>query len=64
MSNPQPKKVGWNSNSQRREVATNLEKDLGKQSTLDGMVKKEPRTLRNQGGSNSSKGGIPKSTSN
>jgi hypothetical protein len=61
--NAPQKKVGCKSNQQRREVATNMEKELGKHNTLDGMFRKELRASRNQGGPNPPEGGIPKSTS-
>jgi hypothetical protein len=48
---------------QRREELTNQEKELGKQNTMDEMLKRETRNLKNQSGSVSSKGGNPKPSS-
>lgn len=55
-----PKKPGLKPNIQKREELTNQEKELEKQKTMDEMMKRETKNLRNQGSLVSSKGGISK----
>jgi hypothetical protein len=54
------RKVGRKSNLHKREASARKEIELGKQTTLDQLTRKEARQTRNQSGSNPHKGGNPK----
>jgi hypothetical protein len=54
------RKVGRKTNLHKREASSRKEIELGKQTTLDQISRKETRQTRKQSGSNPHKGGNPK----